>query len=252
MISRALAVAAHQLGVDAAGVLERLSGPLGEHARTAASELARCDASTQKRMRAEWAMLARAPVPAGIRSIDATWLEVSVKDLPPRARGAVAAGGNGGLIDVWLARWATASFVAMPVVAVAARLRTRDDAGALDSQAALRWLGRIGADQLAYAMGSTSEALSQAVRDAHARIRQPPRVGQLGPIRAAIERCQLHGGDPILVGATTAAPHLSPVVRRQMVTRMSRSIGAKLGQAFDAGAFTPLDRSPTWTALAAD
>lgn len=251
MVVRALAVAAYRLGEDALRVLDRVAGPLGGEARAAANELARHDAAAQKRLRAEWAAWARAPVPAGIRSIHPTWLEACVQGLPPRARSAVATSGAGGPVDVWLARWATASFVSMPSVDPTAGPRTAKDAGALDRQAAIAWLQQVGADQCAHALGPTTAALPDAVRDAGARIALPPRAGHLGPVRAAIERCQLFQGDLLCIGANAAAPHLSPVVRRQIVSRMPCETGGKLWHAFETGAGAPLDRCPLWIALTA-
>jgi hypothetical protein len=125
MIGEALAVAAHALGADAAAVLARIGGAVGVAARAAAGELAALDPRAARRRRAEWAAIVRAPVPAGLRAIDPTWIEAALAELPPRARAAVAhAGGvatagptieagsaaesQRGSIDVWLARTACA------------------------------------------------------------------------------------------------------------------------------------------------
>lgn len=269
MIAGALAAAAYKLGPDGADVLARFAGPLGDEVRAAADELSKCDAVAHKHLRADWIAWARAPVPAGVRSIHPSWLEAELAGLPSRARAAVAAAGGSDPVDVWLARWATANFVAMPAVLGGARLAP-SDVGSLDSQAVVAWLGRAGADQLAYALGAagipvwsrspaTAGDMSQfegngvptAVREAADRIRVAPRVGQLGPRRAAIERCDHFRGDLVRIGASAVAPHLTPVVRRQMVARFPHAVGEQLKNAFDAGAFVSLDRCPTWTAVTA-
>lgn len=250
MIAGALAAAAHKLGADGPDVLARFAGPLGEEVRAAADELAKCDAVAHKHLRADWIAWARAPVPAGVRSIHPSWLEAELAGLPSRARAAVAAAGGSDPVDIWLARWATANFVAMPAVLGVGRFAP-NDVGSLDSQAVMTWLGRVGADQLAYALEAAGTGVPVALRDAADRIRRAPRVGKLGPVRAAIERCDSHRGDLVRIGASAVAPHLTPVVRRQVVARFSHAIGGQLRNAFDAGALTPLDRCPTWTAVTA-
>lgn len=251
MVARALAAAAYRLGADAPAVLQRFAGAFGSDVRAAAGQLATLDPAAQQRLRAEWATLARAPVPAGIRSVHPTWLEAGVQGLAARARASVAASGVGGPVDVWLARWATANFVAMPAVAAPGTPRTAEAAGLLEGDAALRWLERVGADQFAHALASTGAQLPAAIRDASARILRPPRAGQLGPTRAAIERCHVHRGDLVAIGANAVAPHLSPIVRRQIAARLPYDVGVKLWQAFEVGGIAALDRCPTWTALTA-
>jgi len=253
-IGRVFAVAARKLGGDRDGVLARIAGPLGAEARAAVAELDKLDLGKLKLTRAEWAAQARAPVPAGFRAIHPTWIEAALAPLPPRARAAVAAGGGTDPIDVWLARWATASFVAMPPLGKV-RARTPDDVAALDADTLLVWLARVGADQLAYALGpSAIGVFGPDLREAAERIRQPPRLGQLGPIRAAIERCEAQRSDEqirvVEIGASAVAPHLSAIVRRQVVARLPRAVGLGVARGFAAGATTPLDRSPTWMALA--
>lgn len=264
MIAGALAAAAHRLGADGAGVLARFAGALGGEVRAAADELSKCDDLSSKRLRADWIAWARTPVPAGLRSIHPTWLEAELAGLPPRSRAAVAAAGGNDPVDVWLARWATAKFVAMPAVVAAARLVTPADLGSLDSQVVLAWLGRVGADQLAYAVGAAAGGTSGspsglegfelpgAVRQAAERIRRPPRVGHLGALRAAIARCDRFRSDLVRIGASAVAPYLTPVVRQQVIARLPFGVGAPLGIAFDSGALTPLGHCPTWTALVAD
>jgi hypothetical protein len=254
MIGRVLAVAARKLGGDRDGVLARIAGPVGAEARAAVAELDKLDLGKLKLTRAEWAAQARAPVPAGFRAIHPTWIEAALAPLPRRARAAVAAGGGTEPIDVWLARWATASFVAMPPLGKV-RVRTPDDVAGLDADTLLVWLARIGADQLAYALGSSAIGVfGPDLREAAERIRQPPRLGQLGPIRAAIERCEAQRSDEqirvVEIGASAVAPHLSAIVRRQVVARLPRAVGLGVARGFAAGAATGLDRSPTWMALA--
>jgi hypothetical protein len=113
LIGEALAVAARRLGGDRDGVLARLGGALGVEARAAVVRASTFDAGKQKLRRAEVAVLARAPLPPGLRGVHPTWIEAALAELPPRARTALANGG-GDATDVWLARWATATFVAMP------------------------------------------------------------------------------------------------------------------------------------------
>lgn len=259
MIAGALAAAGHKLGSHGPGVLARLAGPFGVEVRAAADELSKCDALTSKRLRADWIAWARAPVPAGMRSIHPSWLEAVLANLPPRARAAVAAAGGTDPVDVWLARWATASFVAMPAVVAVVRVITPNDVGSLDGNAVVTWLGRAGADQLAYALSAAGldtsaaarSALAASVREAVERISRPPRVGQLGSLRGAIERCDRYRGDFVRIGASAVAPHLTPTVRQQVIARLPHPVGAPIRAAFDAGAFAPLERCPTWTALAA-
>lgn len=252
MVARAVAAVAGRFGLDSAGVLNRLSGPFGSQVRAAAMELGGLDAPTQKRTRAEWTALARTPVPAGIRSIHPSWLEISLHGLPQRARAAVASSGLGAPVDVWLARWATARLVAMPAVRATSRPTAVHEVGTLEGAEAQRWLERVGADQFAYALSPTGTQLPERLRDAADRIRMQPRFGQLGPLRMAIERCQRYPGDLLAVGASAVAPHLSPDVRRQLVSRMPYAVGVKVWHALEDGAAAPLDHSPTWTALAAD
>jgi hypothetical protein len=257
MIGHAIAVAARKLsslGGDRDGVLARIAGPLGAEARAAVAELDKLDGGKQKLARAEWAAQVRAPVPAGFRSIHPTWIEAALAPLPPRARAAVASGGGADPVDVWLARWATASFVTMPPTG-RLRVKVPDDVAGLDADSVLVWLARIGADQLAYALGpSAIGVMGSDLREALERIRQPPRAGQLGPIRAAIERCEAQRTDQqirvVEIGANAAAPHLSPIVRRQVVARLPRVVGLGVARAFAAGAVMGLDRSPSWMALA--
>ncbi|HEY5943937.1 MAG TPA: hypothetical protein VIV40_00520, partial [Kofleriaceae bacterium] len=148
MIADALAVAVERLGDHAAGVLSRLGGQLGHNTREAHAALGKLDAGARKRRRAAIVVAARAPVPSALRVVHASWLEHTLGELPPRARDAVAAP-SADPIDVWLARWATA---ALPP-AVAASALAPPLAAANDSAVVLDWLGRIGADQMAFALG---------------------------------------------------------------------------------------------------
>lgn len=243
MIAEALAVAAERLGDHEARVLARLGGPLGHAAREAAGALAALDAAPRKRRRTEIAVLARAPVPAGLRAVHVTWLEQALGELPARARTAVAAASTDP-IDVWLARWATAGLPpAMP-------------ADGRDAAALVEWIASIGADQVAFALGEQARGVP-ALAAAAERITKPPRAGQLGPQRAALARCRDVSLDDDLafvrVGSRALAPHLAAdqLACMQLTRRMPRSIATVVLHEVRAHAATSFEQSPTWSALQA-
>ncbi len=238
MIGAARAVAAERLGDHAQSVLARLAGPIGHAAREAAAELARMDASTRKRRRAEVTALSRAAVSAGLRGVHPSWIEAVLAELPARARAALADGATDP-VDVWLARWATSSFPS--------------EAGD-DARYSIEWLVGIGADQFAFALGEQARALP-SLAAAVARIDRPPRVGQLGPKRAAIARCHDISLDDDLafvrVACRALAPHLAvdQVARLQLIRRLPRALGIVVERELSAHAATSFDQCPTWAAL---
>jgi hypothetical protein len=231
-------------------VLARLGGALGDAVRAAAAT------APDRATRVRWAEAARAPVPAGLRSVDPSWIEAGLAGLPERARIAVAAGG-GSDVEVWLARWATAGIPDLPA-ATASRVTTiasvtRVDAGALTS-----WLADAGADQLALALGAAGHgAIAAAARivgdrlvTAAARIALPPRADALGPARAAIARCRVALDDRALVriGARAVASYVDALARRQIMHRLPRALGLIIGDelAMPPG---PSGDAPSWPAL---
>jgi hypothetical protein len=240
VIAEALAVASERLGDAAPGVLARLGGPLGHETRTAHAELGRVEAAVRKRRRAEVAAAVRAPLPAGLRRLHPSWLEAALDELPRRARTAVAAP-SADPIDVWLARWATAS---LPP------LRDGDVRDVLD------WLTEVGADQLAYALGEQATAMP-ALAAARVRIHEPPRADQLGPRRAAIARCRGVSLDDDLalvrIACRALAPHLATnqLAALELIRKLPRPIGFVVARELAAHAATSFDECPTWAALAA-
>jgi hypothetical protein len=239
LVEDALAVAAERLGTRGHGVLARLGGPFGHAVRAVHGELGRLDVGARKRRRADVVARTRAPVPPGLRAVHPTWIEHGLAALPARARQALAAGATTP-VDVWLARWATAALP--PIVA-----RDRDVAA---------WLANIGADQFALALGEQARKIPALVAAA-ARIEQSPRVGQLGPTRAALARCRgLSLGDELAfvrVGSRALAPHLAAdqLARLQLVMVLPRAIGVVVARELRAHAATSFDQCPTWAALCA-
>ena len=240
MVGDALAVAALRLGDAGAGVLARLAGPIGHVTREAAAELARLDAGARKRRRAEVVAATRHPVAAGLRGVDASWIEAALAELPPRARAALATAVVDP-VDVWLARWATA---ALPPATAATR----------DAPALLQWLTDIGADQFAFALGEQARALP-ALAAACARIAKPPRAGQLGPQRAALARCRDVSLDDefafVRVAGRALAPHLAAdqLARLQLIRSLPRALGVVVERELRAHAATSFDQCPAWAAL---
>jgi len=226
MIGEALAIAAERLGEDATGVLGRLGGELGRAAPDARDQ----------RTRVEVLAAVRAPVPASLRAVHSTWIEHALGELPARAREVLAAGANDAL-DVWLARWATAGIP--PVV---------------EARDSLAWLTGIGADQMAFAIGEPARAVP-ALADAFARIDKPPRVGQLGPKRAAIARCRDVSLDDELavvrVASRALAPHLAANLlgKLQLILTLPRPIGIVVARELALHAATSFDQCPSLAAI---
>ena len=226
MIAEALALAAEILGDDAPRVLARLRG------------LAPAAGRSGPVTRAEVLAVARAPVPASLRHVHPTWIEHALAPLPERAR-TVLASGVDDAVDVWLARWATA---ALPPPG--------------DSRDALGWLTSIGADQYAFALGEQARALP-ALAAAVDRIAKPPRAGELGPKRAAIERCSDISLDDDLafvrVACRALAPHLAAdqLVLVQLIRSLPRVLGLVVARELALHARASIDRSPSWAALSA-
>lgn len=256
-------------------VLARLGGPLGDAARAKAAELRRLPATARKAERARVAAIAHAPVPAGLRGIDPSWIEAALADLPPRARAELGTGGSSPAA-IWLVRWAAARLAPMPPVTAArdlasafaaVRPRSIHDATQLPATALVDWLEDVGADQLAFALGgevaavaaNLAPALEQRVLAAAARIAHAPRAGQLGPRRAAIARVQVDGrvtpddADRLLrIGSRAVAPYTDALIRRQLALRLPRTRGTVGLFAMRDRCHDPVDGSPTWAALAAD
>ena len=234
-------------------VLGRLGGPLGDAVRAAAA--ARADRAT----RAAWGAHLRAPVPAGIRGAHASWIEAGLAGLPERARASVASGG-GDAVDTWLARWATAAIPPLPAV-TDARVTSPDSAARVDAATLEAWLADAGADQLALALGAAggdavaaaASVVGDRLRAAAARIAVAPRVGSLGPVRAAIARCRVELDDRALlrIGARAITPHLSALARLRIVHRLSRPLGLVIAAELASAARAGIGDAPRWEALVA-
>ena len=232
-------------------VLARIGGALGEAAREAAG--------VDRTERAKWAVAARTPVPAGLRGVHPSWLEAGLAALPPRARAAVAAGG-GTPVDAWLARWATAGIPPMRP-AGAGPIDAPDAATRVDAPALVRWLEDIGADQLALALGAAGggavAAAARVVGDrliaAAARIVVAPRLGALGPVRAAIARCRVELDERALIriGARAVAPHLEKMARLRIAHRLPYAVGKLVEEELEDAARAPLADAPRWQAFGA-
>lgn len=259
MLGKALAAAC----ADRA-VLARIGGRIGEAARAALTEL---EADPDRRAsRIRWTARLRAPVPAGFRGVDASWIEAALVELPFAARDALASTE----LDptrVWLARWATATIPPLPAIDHAlTRPRSIAEAVALAPLALRAWLDDIALDQLAFALGAQLTELApslllalrvgslQDARDriavVQARIAQSPRAGELGGRRAAISRVRDLFDDLVLVriAGRTLASYLDPLTRRQLAHRLLRPVGSALATAADsADGGDP----PTWIALGA-
>jgi hypothetical protein len=229
-------------------VLARIGGPLGEAARAKAAELRRMPEAPRKQARALASAVVRTPQLAGLRTIHPTWIEAALANLPSRARVDLASP----TFDpsaVWLARWAAASLVPLAPIDLA-RPRTIHDIARLSGESIIAWLRDVGADQLAFALGTTErQGLEPHVL---ARIAQPPRAGNLGPRRAAIARCKVALDDEalVMIGARALAPHTDAFIRRQLVQRLPRTRG--LAVLFElAQCSFDLAASPTWEAITA-
>lgn len=244
-------------------VLARIAGPLGEAARAAAEQLASLGERERRVQRATWSAAARAPIPPGLRGIDPSWIEAALEPLPARAREALASGPTD-LASVWLARCACAQFPPMPAIdAALARPRTPADVARLSPSALRDWLEDIGADQLAFALGVNARDVVAAMHAkkgtvpishdrlalAIGRISRPPRAGQLGDRRVAIERAKLTLDEAALVriGARAIAPFLSSLDRQRLMLRLPAELGRVLAD--DLRAYATDDRGPAWPAL---
>jgi hypothetical protein len=180
----------------------------------------------------------RAPVPAALRAVHPTWIEHALADLPERARTVLGTSVRDE-VDVWLARWATAALPPM----VAAR----------DT---LAWLTAVGADQMAFALGEQARAVP-LLAAAAVRITKPPRDGQLGPKRAAIERCRDVALDDELafvrVASRALAPHLAAdqLAQLQTILTLPRPLGLVVAREVALHARGSVDQVPSWAALVA-
>jgi hypothetical protein len=149
-----------------------------------------------------------------------------------------------------LARWATANVPAMTETVLPPVAATNDAAVVVD------WLGRVGADQMAFALGEQARGIP-ALSAAIARIAMPPRVGQLGPQRAAIARCRDVSLDDdlsfVLVGCRALAPHLAAdqLAMLQLVLRLPRPVGTVVARELALHAATSFDQCPSWAAIVA-
>ena len=105
-------------------------------------------------------------------------------------------------------------------------------------------------------LGSAAAQLGAVVAEARTRIARAPRVGQLGPRRAALARCRnlaapLDDAQLAVIGARAAAPHVSALARVALALRLPRTIGAPVLAALVVGARADVATGPAWAALAA-
>ncbi len=248
---------------DDADVLARIGGPIGEAARDAAAELAALPATEARAWRVRLIAALRSPIPPGMRGVHPTWIEVGLAELPARARDALAAGAPS-RVDVWLVRWACAQLPPLPPIDPdLVTPRSIGEALRLSHAALVTWLANLGADQLAHALRAKPDALEAIaatlgnggarVASAVRRIGAPPRAGELGATRDAIARCRGDARSDLLIriGARALAPHTDPMTRRQLAVRLPHPLGLAIEGELSAHAATPLDHSPTWSALGA-
>lgn len=248
MTPEVLAFAAERLGADAEGVLARLAG---RRAR-----------ALTKHERVTLLVAARSPVPPGLRLIDPSWIEAGLAGLPPRARAALDAPSSP--VDVWLARWATSALPPMPLQPTTELDRlvgheVREDRGhGVRHATALAWLLEIAEDQLAFALGEAYRPLARGHADeVFARIARPPRAGNLGSRRAAIERVRMLAPDDdrrfLRLGCRALAPHLATnrLAQLQISRSLPRHLGLLVEQELVAFSALPLDQVPAWPALVA-
>jgi hypothetical protein len=248
-----LAVCADRLGADATGVLARLAGVVGDEARAAAAELAALGDRDRRQRRAAVAAESRATGTQSLRGVHPSWIEAALAELPARARTATA-GSSREPIDLWLARFATASIA--PIRAHAQRRLAHQIQR--DSTNVVAWLSSVGADQLAFALG-TAAATHPVLAAAASRIQTAPRVGQLGPKRAAITHCRgvsLDEGERALlvVASRALAPHLAddPVGRLQLARRLPYALGILVDRELLAHRADSVDNAPSLAALLTD
>jgi hypothetical protein len=251
-------------------VLARIAGPIGEAARDRAREIATLDEKASRAKRASWLASARAPIPAGLRGIDASWIEAAiariahvgrevgrevgrdvgrVDALVARAR-RVLLDGPANDADVWLARWLCASVP--PMLAIDERIerpRTMIEALSMSAVNLRAWLEEIGADTIAFAVGKSATAMSSRLGVAAVRIAQAPRLGEMGERRSAIDRAKITLDESALlrVGARTLGPRTSELERWQIAHRLPRETGVLA----EMEAFAGSAGTPSWRALAA-
>jgi hypothetical protein len=260
VIAEALAAAVSSTeGASLAPVLARIGGPLGEQARELVRARSAAAEAERRPLRGRWIVAARAPLPPGMRAIHPSWIEAALSGVPGRARAVLSGSAPAtpspldGQIDVWLARWACASFPAMPPVDDSlVRPRVPAEIARMSAAAAMAWLAEVGADQVAFAVGDAVSQFGPQVIAAAGRITKAPRVNELGPRRDAIERAhvdapawrQLH-----VIGARTIAPHIDALTASVLVHRLDRAIGVGLRDELRASGSSS---SPaTWRAITA-
>ncbi len=254
MIARVLA-AATIVALDDRAVLTRIGGPIGEAARAAYDRLAAMTPDARFDKRRTWTTVSRVAVPPGLRGIDPSWIEAALEKLPPGARDAIASGATTER-EVWLARWACAALPPMPPIDQALdRPRERADVARLSAAALHGWLEDVGADQLAFALGSHTANAAKVFGDrlvaAAGRIRTAPRAGALGHRRAAIDRARVDP-DPLAllrIGARAFASHADALLRRQLVHRLPRPTGLAVARELRLYVGTPVDDAPVLAAV---
>jgi len=260
MLGEALAAAAIAAFEDGAP-LAKLGGPLGDAARAAHARYLALPPAEQRRTRAAWAAAARAPAPPGLRGVDASWIEAALAGLPPRAREALASGAQD-VVDVWLARWACAAIPPMPPIdpprdPTGTAPRSVHDLVRLAPAALSRWLVEVGADQLAFALGShaprAAAVFGEVVLRAADRITRAPRDGELGGRRQATLRARVEPGPLALpvIAARAIAPHVDALARQQLAHRLPRDVGRVLARELRLHADDAIAHAPTWRALSA-
>lgn len=254
MIPRVLA-AATLVAVEDRAPLARIAGPIGEAARDAYDRLAAMPLEARRDKRRTWSVAARAPVPPGLRGVEASWIEAALAELPAVARDAIASGATTEL-EVWLARSACAAMPPMlPIDPALLRPRVAGDVARLTAAALQAWLEEVGTDQLAFALGPQAvkavPVFGERLRVAAGRIGEAPRAGALGQRRAAIDRARVDP-DPVAllkIGARALAPHADTLMRRQIAHRLARPIGLVVAREMRVYARTPPEDAPGLAAL---
>lgn len=254
MLARALAAAA-VVALEDRAVLARIGGPIGEAARAAYDRLAAMTPEARRDKRRTWAVASRAPVPPGLRGVDPSWIEAALDKVPVAAREAISTGATTEL-EVWLVRWACAGIPPLPPIDPALVVpRAAADVARLGPAPLHAWLEDLGADQLAFALGSHAATAAKVFGDrlvaAATRIGQPPRAGELGQRRAAIDRARVDPDPTALarIGARALAPHTDPLLRRQLVHRLPRPLGLTVARELRLYAAAPVADAPTLAAV---
>jgi hypothetical protein len=221
-----------------APLLARIGGPIGEQARELVRARTAAADNERRAMRAAWLVAARAPLPPGMRGIHASWIEAALADLPPRSRVVLSGASTSApksldeQVDVWLARWACATFPALPAVDESlVRPRVPADVARMSAAAVLAWLTDVGADQLAFAVGDAASQFGPQVIAASQRIAKPPRANEVGQRRDAIKRAKVDGPawqQLHVIGARTVAPHVDALIASVLVHRLERALGSIL------------------------